>query len=237
MILRWFGRIATWVLRQISKRKWGIEAVIMPVIVRQLGPLSAIRWMSKNIPKYEKAVEDMGPIRANLVFAIASLLNGCAYCTYAHGRAFELYYFEKHGKLFPLDDHQLINLIPLTDEKVRAELENALREAGLGDEVAVFRRLYSLKLEGLEETPEDHHLVHAIGMYDFLNFCAIESQVTLDEAHDRVNKDENLKRRYAEARLEAGRKPLTIEDVQQVDDQVRALAESSGVFEPEPRES
>ena len=30
-------------------------------------------------------------------------------------------------------------------------------------------------------------------------------QTVLDEAHDRVNKDQALKARYAEARLEAGR--------------------------------
>jgi hypothetical protein len=230
--MRWLNQAATWLLLKISSHKWGIGAVIMPVIVRQLGPFSAIRWMSKNIPKYEKAMEDMGPISSNLMFAIASLLNGCAYCTYAHGRAFELYYFEKYNKLFPLDDHQLINLIPLTDEKVRGELENALIEAGLPEEVEKFRRLYAIKLEGLDATPDDHHLVHAIGMYDFLNFCAIESQTTLDEAHDRVNKDSVLKARYAEARLEAGRKPLTVEDVQQVDEQVRAMAESAPGFEP-----
>jgi hypothetical protein len=58
-----------------------------------------------------------------------------------------------------------------------------------------------LKLEGAEPRDEDKHLVHAIGMYDVLNFCAIRSQAALDDAHDRVNKDSALKARYAAARL------------------------------------
>jgi len=183
----------------------------MPVIVQQLGPLRATRWMAANIPKYEKAVEELGPTRANLMFAIASLLNGCAYCVYAHGHAFQLHYFQQHGKLFPLDDHQLINLIPQPDDVVRAELVNALNEAGLSDEIELFNRLYALKLEGLDPTPEDAHLVHAIEMYDFLSFCAIESQSAFDDADARITKDQSLESRYAEARLAAGTKPQRVD--------------------------
>lgn len=222
-----FHRAAARLMWTISRRKWGLEAVLMPVIVRQLGPLGAVRWMSANIPKYERAVEDLGPIRANLVFAVASLLNGCAYCTFAHGRAFELHYFEQRGKLFPLDDQELISLIPLTDADVRGRLDAALIEAELESEIPILERLYALKLEGIEPNEADAHLVHAVAMYDFLNFCAIESQAALDDAHDRINKDEALKQRYAETRLAAGRKRLLVEELAEVNEQVLARADSS----------
>jgi hypothetical protein len=217
-------RIVTWVLLAITGKKWGLRAVLMPVIVRQLGPFAALRWASKNIPKYEKAAEEMGMMRGNLAFTLASLLNGCAYCVYAHGCAFELYYFQKYDKLFPLSDHELLNLIPLTDDDVKGRLEQALIDAGIGEEVALFHRLFALKFEGAEpQTAEDHHLVHAIGMYDFLNYCAISSQSALDDIHDKINRDEALKIRYAEARLEAGRKKMLAEDMQSVEDQGRPV--------------
>jgi hypothetical protein len=222
VIREWFSRLVTWILLTITGQKWGLRAVLMPVIVRQLGPFSALKWAATNIPKYEKAAEEMGMMRGNLAFTIASLLNGCAYCVYAHGRAFELYYFEKHGKLFPLSDHELLNLIPLTDDAVKAQLEDALVEADIGEEVKIFHRLFELKFEGAEpKTREDEHLVHAIGMYDFLNYCAIQSQAALDDIHDKINKDQDLKTRYAEARLDAGRKPMRAEDVIAIEEQGR----------------
>jgi hypothetical protein len=215
-------RVVTWLLLTITGQKWGIRAVLMPIIVRQLGPFAALKWAATNIPKYEKAAEEMGMMRGNLAFTIASLLNGCAYCVYAHGRAFELYYFEEHGKLFPLSDHELLNLIPLTDDDVKGRLESALHEAGIGEEVKIFHRLFELKFEGAEpKTAEDAHLVHAIGMYDFLNFCAISSQAALDDIHDKINRDVDLKNRYAEARLEAGRKQVQAQEMIAIEEQGR----------------
>lgn len=219
------NRLVTWLLLKITGKKWGIRAVLMPIIVRQLGGFAALRWASTNIPKYEKAAEEMGMMRGNLAFTIASLLNGCAYCVYAHGCAFELYYFQKYDKLFPLSDHELLNLIPLTDDNVKAKLEKALVDAGIGEEVAIFHRLFALKFEGAEpKTAEDRHLLHAIGMYDFLNYCAINSQAALDDIHDKINHDTALKIRYAEARLDAGRGKLLAEHMQAVEEQGRPAA-------------
>jgi hypothetical protein len=201
MTFRPLDRAATAVLMAISRRSWGMGAVIMPYIVEALGPFSALQWLAKNMPKYERALADMGMVRGNLAFSIASMLNGCAYCTYAHGRAFELHYFEEYGRLFPLDEHALLSLLERGDDELGRELDAALKTAGLEEAVPMFHRIYALKLEGAEPRAEDEHLLQAISMYDVLNFCAIRSQAALDDAHDRVNKDTELKARYAEARL------------------------------------
>ena len=37
-------------------------------------------------------------------------------------------------------------------------------------------------------------------MFGFLNSCAIEASTKLDEAHDPINKDTELRARYDEAR-------------------------------------
>ncbi len=98
MFKTFFSSISTWLLITIGRKKWGVTAAIFPIIVKNLGPFGAIRWLLANLPKYERAIKDFGPMRANYICAIASLLNGCSYCTYAHGRAFELYYFRKAPK-------------------------------------------------------------------------------------------------------------------------------------------
>ena len=185
----------------------------MPAIVESLGPVASILWFVRNVPKIERSFKQWGPLRGNLICAIASLLNGCAYCTYAHARGFQLYYFEEHNELFPLDENEFLNLIPLSDDDVRSRLEDALSRGGLHQEVELFRRLYALKLEGVEATDEDAPLVHAIEMFNDLNACSIENQTPLDDVHDPVNRNVELKRRYAEARLEAQARRSAATDV------------------------
>src|SRR5262249_15299751 len=147
------------------------------------------------------------------------------YCLYAHARAFELHYFDKHGRLFPIDQHEFLSLIPVTDDTSRSRLESALQESGLDAEIEMFRRLYALKLEAATpQSARDHLLLEAIEMYDMLNFCANADQLELDDAHDEIQKNEELKARYAEARLQAGRKPVRAEDIVAIDAQMQALS-------------
>jgi hypothetical protein len=202
------AHVASRVLLAIARTKWGVSAVLMPEIVATLGPFGAIKWMASNLPRYEKDLAAMGAVRGHLVYTVASMLNGCPYCVYAHGRAFELNYFEQRTQLFPLDEHQLLALLELPDGSAREQLEAALVEAGLEQDVRTVRRIYELKLEGAEPRADedDPRLMHAIQMFDTLNRCAILSQVALDEAHDRINKDADLKARYADARLAQGKK-------------------------------
>jgi hypothetical protein len=200
-----FERLVCWLLITVGRKKWGISAAIFPIIVRSLGPVGALRWAMQNLPAYERAFAKYGPLRTNFICTVASLLNGCAYCTYASGRAFELYYFDKYRKLFPMDAHDLVSLARLSDDEVEERVATALTEAELPDEIQIFRRLHAIKLQGAEPQPDEAFLVHAVQMFDTLNFCAIDAQVGIDDAHDPVNLDQALKARYAAARLEAGR--------------------------------
>jgi hypothetical protein len=202
-------RVSTRILYAITERKWGFPAVLMPMIVQNFGPIGALRWLGKNMPRYEQTLREMGSIRGNLCFLVASMLNGCAYCVYAHGRALELHYFKSRGELFPIDAHGFLSLLELDDSEVLASLDRHLATAGLEAERQLVRRLYELKLEGATPRADEASLVHAIGMFDALNFCAIQSQSALDDAHDPINKDADLKARYAEARMRAGLGPAT----------------------------
>jgi hypothetical protein len=197
-------RFATWVFTKVTGRKWGHCADIMQFIVKDLGPFGALRWLLANLPTYERSIVEMGVVRSHLAFTVASLLNGCAYCTYANGRAFELHYFEQLGRLFPLDEYAIVALADLPDGDLREKLVAALTEAGLAEDIAMCDRIFALKLEGATPRPEDRYLVHAIRMFDMLNKCAVEWQVGIDDAHHDVNREVGLKARYAEARLAEG---------------------------------
>jgi hypothetical protein len=198
-------RLATWLLLTISRTLWGLPARLMPVLVDRLGAFGALRWMARNLPRYERMLKEMGSIRGHLVATFVSMLNGCYYCAYAHAHAFQLHFFQSRQALFPLDEHQLVDLIVLPDQEVKARLEAAFQSAQLAEGPPLFARLAQMKYGGGPEPAgaEDGYLRHAIQMFEVLNFCGISQAVPLDGAHDPINKDEDLKARYAQARLEA----------------------------------
>ncbi len=200
--------VAAWALGRFGRHLWGFSPALMPRIVERLGPVGALRWMARNMPQYDKAMEKLGPLRCHLACVAASLTNGCAYCAYGHARPFLLYYFRDHGALFPLDEHGLIGLSHVADEELNERLEQALSQAGLPQEIEMVRRIRALKLDGdLPRSEEDRHLAHLIQMFDVLNACGIERLVPFDDGHDPISKDTELKARYAQARLESTQDP------------------------------
>jgi hypothetical protein len=198
-------RIATWILLTIARNLWGLPVGLMPVLVDRLGALGALRWMVRNLPRYERMLKELGPLRGHLVATFISMLNGCYYCAYAHARAFELHFFKSRAALFPLDEHQMVDLIVLPDAEVKARLEAAFQSAQFPEGPPLFTRLVEMKYGGGGEAAgaEEGHLRHAIQMFEVLNFCGISTAVPLDGAHDPINKEADLKARYAQARLES----------------------------------
>jgi len=205
-------RLATWLILTVLRNLWGLPPALIPVLVDRLGAFGALRWMARNLPTYEKMLKEMGPTRGHLVATFISMLNGCYYCAYAHARSFELHFFKARQALFPLDEHQMVDLIVLPDPEVKARLESAFQSAQLPEGPPLFTRLVQMKYGGGEAATagaDDHYLRHCIQMFEVLNFCGISQDVPLDGAHDPINKDRDLKARYAQARLE--RRPLTDE--------------------------
>jgi hypothetical protein len=196
-------KLAAGFMRAAAARMWGFPPNLMRDIVLHLGAGGGLKWFLSSMPRYEKAMKLLGPLRGHLICIEASLLNGCAYCTFAHAYAFELLYFHKKSTLFPLDEHQLTRLRNGSDEAVRAALIAALSEAGLPDEIAVVERVWQLKFDGVAARgAEDQLLRSLLEMFDVLNYCTIDGRTPLDlEAHDPINKDQALRLRYAEARL------------------------------------
>ncbi len=197
-------RAATGVLRVLTGRLWGFHPNLMPEIVQRLGAGGALAWFAKNMPRYEKTMKLLGPRRTHLLCLETSLLNGCGYCVFGHAYAFQLYYFKEREALFPLDEHQIVGLRRLPDVEVRAALESAFAQAGMPEETAALAKLWALRLDGaVADDDEGRRMLHLIEMFNVLNYCGVDSASSADEAHDPINKDEELRARYAEARLTA----------------------------------
>ncbi len=189
-------RIATWVLEHVGSFLWGFEPRLMSYIVARLGAFGALRWFVANMPGYERTLAALGPLPTHLAALEISIFNGCAYCIYGHALAFELHYLREKDRLFPLDEHALIALAGQEPEQQRKALSDALVAAGLEALTGLYDDVRAI----WEGKPGDPALEHLVRMFAVLNACGIEGRVEPDEAHDPINQDRELRRRYAELR-------------------------------------
>jgi hypothetical protein len=103
----------------------------------------------------------------------------------------------QYGQLFPLDEHAIVALHSLEPAVMRAQLDVALSEAGIGEERAHLDRVTAaLEAPASRAEGDDARIQHLIKMFAVLNTCAINGRVPPDEAHDPINKDLALKARY-----------------------------------------
>ncbi len=172
----------------------------MPDIAEQLGGVGAVSWFVRNMPRYEAALKHLGPLRTHLVCAGISLSNGCGYCVFGHGYALVLHFFKERGALFPLDETSLVAMCKDELGVRRTALERAAEEAGLESELSSLRRAFALQDGTLTPADDDdRRLAHLVQMFSVLNACGIHFDTRPDEAHDPINKDRDLKRRYRDA--------------------------------------
>jgi hypothetical protein len=201
MAERGSDRFAVRVLEGIGQRLWGFPPRLMAPIVAQLGPLRALGWFARNMPRYERTVRAIGPLRTHLVCALISLHNGCRYCSFGHLYAVELVYLEQRGKLFPLDARSAPDWIGLPPAELRRQMVAVLQQADLHGEVLWVDA--TLALAGGTQRPVDAQearIAHLVSMFRVLNDVGIAGEVEPDEAHDPLNKNLGLKARHHELR-------------------------------------
>lgn len=209
MASKWLDGFARRVLEEKPRRMWGFSPRLMPVLVERLGPARSVIWFMSNMPRYESTLKAFGPLRAHLLCTAISLRNGCRYCVYGHATALQLSYLRERNQLFPLDEHAIAGLVGLDPTELRRRLVDALRRAGLPDELPwVLRLLDMAEPDGRppETKPtdaDDARLAHLIAMFGVLNACGIAGDVEPDQVHDELNKDVELKERYARLRAES----------------------------------
>jgi len=201
-------KAATALLEAIGSTLWGFKPNLMQHFVAQHGPWNYVVWFASNMPRYESILRRWGPLRTHLLATAISTLNACPYCTYGHSKAFQLHYLKEKGMLFSMDEDAMFNchtLGPATvvvDHYVEALLENNL----LG-EVKPLRRMLELYTEDAAAVTQssdkangDDDLLHLIQMFAALNVCGIQSNAVVDEIHDPINRNTELRKEYAELR-------------------------------------
>lgn len=196
-------------LKGVSDRVWGVRANVMDDVVAAYGTVRSMWWFGRSMSRYDKILAEWGPIRTHLVVTALALVSGCRYHTVSHGLAFQLHYFalaseswadEPDHWLFPLTDDDLLALVGADADTVVSVLDHALTEAGLPDEVPWLRRLLKVRDGGRAADADGKRLRRLVRMFDRLMVVAKAARTDPDEAHDPINRDRDLRRRYDEAR-------------------------------------
>lgn len=194
-------RFAVHVLERIGQRLWGFPPRLMAPIVTQLGALPALGWFVRNMPRYERTLRTIGPLRTHLACTLISLSNGCRYCSFGHLYAVELIYLDQRGELFPLDARSVPEWIGLRPPELRSRMVDVLQQADLHGEVRWVDT--TLALASGYQRPVDAQearIAHLVSMFRVLNDVGIAGDVEPDEAHDPLNKHVHLKARHDELR-------------------------------------
>lgn len=197
-------RLATKALELLGRRLWGFPPRLMGPIVHQLGAVKALGWFARNMPRYERTLRVLGPLRTHLACTVVSLYNGCRYCSFGHAYAAELVYLKERGTLFPLDAHDVSHWIGLEPAELRQRMVDMLQRADLHGEVLWVDR--TLALADGTQRPVDAHearIAHLVSMFGVLNAVGMAGDVEPDEAHDPLNKDLELKARHNALRRSA----------------------------------
>jgi hypothetical protein len=153
------------------------------------------------MPRYERTLRALGPLRTHLACTLISLCNGCRYCAFGHLYAVELVYLDQHGTLFPLDARSVPEWIGLRPTELRKRMVAVLQQAGLHSEVRCVDT--TLAMASGAQRPVDAQearIAHLVSMFRVLNDVGIAHSVEPDEAHDPLNKDTELKTRHHELR-------------------------------------
>ena len=201
MAERGLDRLAVRVLEGIGRQLWGFPPRLMGPIVAQLGPLSALAWFVRNMPRYERTLRALGPLRTHLACTLISLYNGCRYCSFGHLYAVELVYLEKRDRLFPLDARSVPEWIGLHPTELRRRMVEVLQQADLHGEVRCVDTTLALATGAQHAVDaQEARIAHLVSMFRVLNDVGIAHGVEPDEAHDPLNKDAGLKARHHELR-------------------------------------
>jgi hypothetical protein len=193
---RGLDRLAVVLLEGLGKQLWGFPPRLMSCIVAEMGPVRAVGWLVRNMPRYERTVRVLGPLRTHLACTVISLYNGCRYCSYGHAYAVELNYLKERDRVFPVDAETISGWLELGHTELRDRMCDVLQRADLHVEVLWVDRTLALATgQHRAMDQEEARIAHLVQMFGALNAIGMAGKVEPDEAHDPLNKDRSLKMR------------------------------------------
>jgi hypothetical protein len=180
---------------------WGFPPPLTDAVIGELGPFGALTWFARHMPRYQRTMRALGPLRTHLACTAISLDNGCRYCSFGHAYAVELVYLKQRGRVFPVDARTMCGWTELPPAARRARLCDVLQRAALHAEVLwVDRTLALARGEQRAVDPQEARIEHLVRMFALLNGVATAGKLEPDDAHDPINKDRALKARNAALR-------------------------------------
>lgn len=193
-------RVFLRMLQGMLRLTYGSEVAFAEELVAQYGVFGYIAYARATYPIWFQLAEFFTERDANLVASFASFWNGCDYCAYGHLYAYNLMYFQETGKLFPVDEQEVMDLLSLRD----AQIIEALRGRLAGPEHQRARefleRQYELKLgKAVAATETDAMLNKSLAYYDWVNECSIMFDAPAPPLGT-VGRNKALMKRYADAR-------------------------------------
>lgn len=204
MAERALDRLAVRLLEGLGIRLWGFPPRLMSYLVAEMGPVRALVWFARNMPRYERTLRVLGSLRTHLACTVISLANGCRYCAFGHAYAVELVHLAEHDKLLPCDAETIAEWRELTPGALRDAVVDLLERADLHGEVLWVDRTLALVSGTQQPVDRDEaRIAHLVRMFAVLNAVGKAADVAPDEAHDPRNKDLALKARITRMRQSA----------------------------------
>ncbi len=174
--LNLFERFLIWIMRKLARVTVGYVVAFDEEIMRQHGIGGFIKFAQATQKAFKQLELKFGNEVAHLLAAFSSFFNGCDYCAWGHLYATNLLYFERTGKLYPIDETEVHALMMMRDSEVLAELQARLTPVE-PEHTRLIKRQHDVRVaEGPLNGEEDRLLVKSVALYEWVNECTILSE-------------------------------------------------------------
>ncbi|MCB9700717.1 MAG: hypothetical protein H6711_02365 [Myxococcales bacterium] len=162
-------------MRALTKLSAGYDmGPIQEEMVRTHGYRGTLRLMKLGADITTTLARSVGDYTAQTLIGVAALWNGCRYCVIGHIYSANLHYFKESGRLGPLDEDSLIDLMYMTDEESFAVLKDTFAGPEHARTWHLIERMYQLRFRDLDPAEgEDELLKATIAYWEWLNECTI----------------------------------------------------------------
>ncbi|MEZ4384450.1 MAG: hypothetical protein R3A79_24185 [Nannocystaceae bacterium] len=170
-----FQRTVASAIRMMARLGAGYDmGPIADEMVRTNGVRGAMRLMKFGAEVTEVLSKAVGDSTAQTLIGIAALWNGCRYCVIGHIYSANLHLFEKEGALGPLDEHELIDLMYMTDDESYEALKAIFAASSDARTWHLIDRMYQLRFHDIDPAEgEDDLLKATLAYWEWLNECTI----------------------------------------------------------------
>jgi len=173
--LNLFQRSFVSAMRALTRLSAGYDlGPIQEEMVRIHGMRGSLRLMKLGGEVTSTLTAAVGDYTAQTLIGVAALWNGCRYCVIGHIYSANLFLFEETGKLGPLDEESLVDLMYMTDTESYEVLASSFSGPENAELWRLLDRMFQLRFHDL--TPREGHddiLKATLAYWEWLNECTI----------------------------------------------------------------